>query len=179
MVKKVKFSERNLNFSSIIDHHVDTQNALKSYYAISDNNGMLPSRFLGYTKSELLSEYRHRIQELENTTTFTMLSSIEASFRIDYLKRVYGKSKDPVSREFRSTHKEKGNKASLEKDILTIWKNHYSEHQALISELIGAFKFRHWLAHGRYWEPKLGRKYDYAYTYDLSSQVYLSLPFIA
>ena len=34
--------------------------------------------------------------------------------------------------------------------------------------MITAFKYRHWLAHGRYWEPKLGRIYDYYSLYDLA-----------
>ena len=134
--------------------------------------------FLVIQNLNCYNEYKDRIYELENTTIFMMLSSIEASFRIDYLKRVYKKSKDPLSREFRSIYRKKESKASLERDILALWKIQHPEYKVLISELIGAFKFRHWLAHGRYWTPKIGRKYDYAYVYELSSQIYRLLPLV-
>ena len=39
----------------------------------------------------------------------------------------------------------------------------------LIGDVRGAFKFRHWVAHGRYWVAKLGRKYDFAYVHLLAS----------
>ncbi len=176
MVERVSFSKENLNFSSILDHHIDLQNSLKEYYIHAYNNNTLAIKFMDYTKDELFDEYKNRIIELEKSTIFTMLSSLEASFRIDYLQRNYNKCKDNVSKDFREIHREKENKASLENDILTTWKNHHPENKAIISELIGAFKFRHWLAHGRYWTPKLGRKYDYTYIYELSSQIYKVLP---
>lgn len=40
--------------------------------------------------------------------------------------------------------------------------------KALLGELAGAFRYRHWLAHGRYWQPKLGRKYDYLSVFGLA-----------
>jgi len=36
----------------------------------------------------------------------------------------------------------------------------------LISELRSVFKFRHWLAHGRFWQ--IGRKYDFQTLYLLA-----------
>jgi len=46
-------------------------------------------------------------------------------------------------------------------DILEGWKRYTSASSSLIGDLRGAFKFRHWLAHGRYWTPRFGRKYDF------------------
>ena len=106
MARKVRFSQKNLNFSSIVDHHIDIQNALKEYYIVSYKNDMLPTKFLGYTKDELQNEYKKRVSELENSTIFMILSSLEASFRIDYLTRIYCKAKDPLSRKFRLIYKD-------------------------------------------------------------------------
>ena len=40
-------------------------------------------------------------------------------------------------------------------------------------DLKGAFKFRHWLAHGRYWDPNLGRKkYDFQSLYALAEEFF-------
>jgi hypothetical protein len=33
--------------------------------------------------------------------------------------------------------------------------------KSVISDLRGALNYRNWLAHGRYWVAKLGRKYDF------------------
>jgi hypothetical protein len=46
----------------------------------------------------------------------------------------------------------------------------------LIGELRSAFKFRNWLAHGRYWTPKLGRNYDFESLYLLADAVFSPLP---
>jgi len=135
------------------------------------SRGSLPARFLGY------------IEELEKTSSLTLLSFLEAIFRVDYLTRCYRKEKDDLSRKFRVIYKKKANRASLENDILEIWKKHCydsekREYLNLISELIGTLKYRHWLAHGRYWEPKLGRIFDYYYIYELSEQICNTLPLI-
>jgi len=33
-------------------------------------------------------------------------------------------------------------------------------YKQIISEYISVLNYRHWLAHGRYWVPKLGRNFD-------------------
>jgi len=109
----------------------------------------------------------------------SLLAAVEAAFRIDYLQRCYQKKKDDVSRQFWDIYKEKDTRASLEDDIFEVWKNATSGSSKLIAELRGAFKFRHWLAHGRYWTPKLGQRYDYLSVYPLVLQALSSLPLMA
>jgi len=65
----------------------------------------------------------------------------------------------------------------LDADILEGWKRHTSASATLISELRGAFRFRHWLAHGRYWTPKFGRKYDFDYVHLMASSIISGFPF--
>ena len=65
-------------------------------------------------------------------------------------------------------HQIKKSHVSLEKDILILWKEEYPQYKNLISKIITAFKYRHWLAHGRSWKPKLGRVYDYYSLYKLA-----------
>lgn len=176
MSERVSFSKLNLNLQEIAEHHSDLADALRDYYGFSGAGLAFNKKFIGYTRQELVEEFKKRIEELEKTSSLSLLSSLEASLIIDYLSRCYGKKKDPLSRDLRVLHKSKAQRASLEQDILTIWKKHHLDFHPLISELIGAFKYRHWLAHGRYWKPKLGRKYDYQYTYSLAIQLYGSLP---
>jgi hypothetical protein len=42
--------------------------------------------------------------------------------------------------------------------------------------LKAAFLYRHWLAHGRYWKPKLGRVHDFDSLYLLAQTVMARLP---
>ena len=170
MAKRVRFSCSNLELHDIAQYHADTENALKKYYGIDGQRESLPAKFIGYSEEEVYIEFRSRIEELERTSSLTLLSSLEAKLRVDYLKRCYKKEKDSLSKEFRIIYKEKSHRASLEEDIMETWKKHYPEDKLLISELIAALKYRHWLAHGLYWEAKLGRKYDYTYIYDLVEQ---------
>jgi len=178
MGKRVSFSGLNLELSEVAQHHSDTENALKAYYGIESQREFLPAKFISYSVEEVSIEFHTRIDELERTSSLTLLSSFEAKLRIDYLKRCYQKGKDDLSKDFRTIYKQKFHRASLEEDILETWKQHYPENKLLISELLGALKYRHWLAHGRYWKPKLGRKYDYYYIYYLIEQTYQKLPLL-
>jgi hypothetical protein len=137
------------------------------------------NRFAGYLAAEVRLELDDRLVELDRTTTMSLLAAVEAAFRIDYLQRCYQRKKDAVSRALLEIYQEKETKASLEDDILEAWKNNTIGSTKLIGDLRGAFKFRHWMAHGRYWTPKLGRKYDYTSVYSLASQALTSFPLIS
>jgi hypothetical protein len=87
--------------------------------------------------------------------------------------------KDAVSRAFRKIYADKSSLASLEDDIFSIWAAQSGSSKALVSELRGAFKFRHWLAHGRYWIPKLGRRYDFVDIYTIADTALKQFDLIA
>ena len=117
------------------------------------------SQDIGQTRCR--EELGNRLAELDRNTTMSLLAA-EAAFRIDYLQRCYQRKKDWVSRQVSGNlQREKGSRVSLEDEIFEVWKSNTSGSNKLISDLRGAFKFRHWMAHGRYWTPKLGQKYDY------------------
>ena len=52
-----------------------------------------------------------------------------------------------------------GNNISLENNIIAIWKQVVPAKKNTFSNFIGLLKYRHWLAHGRYWNPKLEQQY--------------------
>ncbi len=108
-----------------------------------------------------------------------MLTALEAAFRVDYLYRCQKKMKDDLSRAFRKIYRDREENARLDEDIFETWKRKsLAPGPRLIGELRGAFKFRHWLAHGRYWEPKLGRKYDFNFIYSLADDVLNAFPLL-
>ena len=166
---RIPFSSMNQDLSEIADHYRDVADALRRYYHVSSVNAS--TRFVGYSPAELSDELRCRLEEVDLTSTLSILAATEAVFRIDYLQRCYQRKKDALSRSFRYLYAEKRNKASLEEDILSVWKREYPYLVPLIGELKGAFKYRHWLAHGRYWEPILGQRYDYLSVYQLAETV--------
>lgn len=142
--------------AEIAEYHNDVVSALKLY-------------FRGRRRAE--GVLAARIEETDLRSALAILTAIEASFRVDYLCRCQKKMKDDVSRAFRTIYKGRKSNVRLEDEIFQTWRQESPASRALIGELRGAFKFRHWLAHGRYWEPKLGRKYDFNFVYSLADDV--------
>jgi hypothetical protein len=91
-----------------------------------------------------------------------MLACTEATLRVDFIKRVSYKTKDGASRRFQDAAKERANRIRLEEDILDVWREQrIAGIGRAVSGFKGALNLRHWLAHGRYWKPKLGRAAGY------------------
>ncbi|MGA2174914.1 MAG: hypothetical protein ABSH38_08035 [Verrucomicrobiota bacterium] len=131
-------------------------------------------RFIGYTIPEVETERDQRLKELDRNSSFILLAAIEAGFRVDFLVRCYSRYKDDLSRRFQDILKQRDDNISnisLEKDILDSWKELVPQSKPLISQVKAAFRYRHWLAHGCYWTPKLGRNYDFASIYLLAQGI--------
>ncbi|MHB8384631.1 MAG: hypothetical protein ACYDC3_20105 [Candidatus Binataceae bacterium] len=175
MADRVRFSRRHRELPEIAAYHQDLAPSLRLYFSAASPSYLL--RFDGYTATEVTDELRKRLEEADLTSSLTVLTSLEAAFRIDYLQRCYLRGKDPVSRAFRNIYKSKRVRASLEDEIFDVWAKNSSVPPSIISELRGAFRFRHWLAHGRYWTPKFGRRYDYPDVFQLADLTLRSFPF--
>jgi|SRR6266581_2148127 len=173
---RVTFSNRNVNISNFALHHSDMEASLRLYFSPSAST--FSARFFGDLTSEVNAKLEQRLAEIDMASALTVLSALEAVFRIDYLQRCYRKERDPLSRAFRDLHKRKQTRVRLETEIFDIWKEYTDVEAKLIGDLRGAFNFRHWLAHGRYWEPKLGRKYDFVTVYGLAANVLSSFPLL-
>lgn len=170
------FSDQHQDLNEIFLYYHTTSKSLHYYREGIASSKVKDQHYIGLTKNELIESFDLHLAELEKNISFNILSTIEASFRIDYIIRATKKYKDDLSREFRELHKSKGENVSLENEILTIWKSEYPNFKSIISDFIGALKYRHWLAHGRYWIPKLGRKYDISTISTISDSVYVNLP---
>lgn len=170
MGKRVSFSPEPLGFKRVAVSHSDTAKSIRFYYGHPSIQAQ-DSKFVGYSVSEVEQERDQLLEELDKNSAFNVLAALEASFRIDFLQRCYDRRKDPLSRRFRDLEKVRGSKVALEEDILDSWITHDPAVKSLLSKLKGAFRYRHWLAHGRYWEPKLGQKYDFFSVYLLAQGV--------
>jgi hypothetical protein len=175
MANRVIFSGLQPGIPEIAAHHQDLESSLTLYFSAGSPSYLL--RFAGYAATEVVDELGDRLDEADLTSSLTVLALVEAAFRIDYLQRCYRRGKDPVSRAFRNIYKSKKQQASLEDEIFRAWIDNSSGSESIIGELRGAFRFRHWLAHGRYWTPKLGRRYDFNDVFALADLTLRSFPF--
>ena len=172
---RFRFSGEHLALGDIGRHHRDIEMAIRRYFSLA--NAHLDVRFSGYTPDEVEQEMVEILDENERNSSMNILAALEAAFRIDFIQRSQRRKRDGLSRIFRRVYMEKGTRASLEDDILPGWKQECSDLRSVVSDLIGAFRYRHWLAHGRYWTPRLGRRYDYQEVYALAGTIFDAFPF--
>jgi hypothetical protein len=167
-----------VSISAVAEYHRDAESSLRLYF--TQINPDFIARFAGDLPSEVEKELADRLNETDLRSALAIMSRIEALFRIDYRQRCKKKLPDGVSIAFRKLRKAYGTRdwqVPLERGIFDTWRAEQPGTSSLIGELKGAFRFRHWLAHGRYFEPKLARKYDYQYLYVLGIAV-LELPLL-
>jgi hypothetical protein len=174
MASKVSFSRQHSSLEDIEAYYSDSESALNYYFEPSDVASNFPARFIGYNRKEIDDELKSRKEALDRMCSLELLAVLEARLRIDYLVRSQKKKKDDLSKVFRCIYKIKKNKASLKDDLIRVWKNECSQHKTRLDELGKALDYRHWLAHGRYWQPKRSphiAKYDYLSVYTLASDI--------
>ena len=164
-VRRVTFSGEHRPLVEIAQHYSDIEASVRNYF--SYDNLQSGERFVDYTRPEIEREMTSVLEEHARSTSMSILAALEAAFRMDFLQRCYKRQKDSLSRSFRTLYQHKGQHVPLG-DIFLQWKSHSTVPRSIISDLERAFKYRHWLAHGRYWTPKIGREYDYNDIYTLA-----------
>lgn len=124
------------------------------------------------TTDELNDYFRDSEEELEHLICFDLISATEAVLRLDFYTKVYNKDKSNIGRTFRTLEKKKGNKISLEDDIIANWKEIVVARKNDFSNFLGLINYRHWLAHGRYWKPKIGQQYTPSIAYNIAENIF-------
>jgi hypothetical protein len=122
-----------------------------------EGTGLQDPRLFGSS----LGDIESLLEEADKQASFFIIAAAEAGILVDFYRRVaMKKPKDSVTRAFRNIRnaQDKG-RARLE-DILDTWAAEIPMAKADIRLFKGALRFRHWLAHGRYWVPKFGRTFD-------------------
>jgi hypothetical protein len=101
-----------------------------------------------------------------------LLTTTEALLRLAFDDLSKRQTKPAIFRRFRKTKRERGKKIRLEEDILNTWIEVYPETARSIREFKGVVPLRDWLAHGRWWNPKLGRPvYEVGDVFDIASEM--------
>jgi hypothetical protein len=126
-------------------------------------------RFVGRSLADVDAFFETQRSERELLASFELVASMEAALRLDFIRRVQNKKKDRIARSFRSI--ETPDRPRLD-DILDAWA---VEASIRVGDFRGLLNFRDWLAHGRYWPPKLGRTYQAADAYRISTQLLVAI----
>lgn len=133
---------------------------------------------LGLTHGEIGVLFRQYLHELNEVASLTMIASTEASLRIDFEARAAKRHKDKISREFRDIRRRRGRWIRLDEDILGTWATVGGVAKSAVSEFRGLLNLRDWLAHGRYWAPKLGKQYDAQGVFSVSDRLLSKVPIL-
>jgi len=120
----------------------------------------LERHLVGLTHEELKNLFKRYLRELDEVASLTMIASTEAMLRLDFEQRVSKRRKDKVSREFRDIKRRRGARVRLNEDILEAWSAAGGAPRATIGDFRRLLNLRDWLAHGRYWIPRIGQQYD-------------------
>jgi len=128
-----------------------------------DGTDLQDPKLFGKSVDELNAYFERLLDEADKQASLFIIAAAEAAIRVDFWKRVdgkRGKRKDSVNRAFRNIYKSQKVRVRLEEDILDIWSDAVPGAKSEVGVFKGALRFRHWLAHGRYWAWKHGAEYD-------------------
>lgn len=132
-------------------------------------------QFVGLTTVEIADFFDTQRTQLELLTMFELLAVTEATLRLEFQSRVRLRKKDSLSRRFRRLNREAGGRVRLDEEILDALGSEGLP-PSLIGDFCGTLGLRNWLAHGRYWHPKPGRRYTPADLFDTASALLKAIP---
>ena len=169
-------SEDASDFQTLATHHAVVEEGVHYYY--SQDNPRYGVLFEFDSPAEVRAQREATLLETSAAFAMSLLAAIEAAFRVDYRKRILRRRRDALSREFRSLYQLKQERVSFTDDILEAWKAQSNVSNPLIGDIRSAFRYRNWLAHGRYWRPNLGRSYDFETVYNLACKIEETIPLL-
>ena len=103
------------------------------------------------------------IQEADRLATLALFAAIEAAFQLDYLSRVSGKHRPKSAKRIRRSFKDVANALKAKRltapsmeTLIDAWQVEFNDTRSpktkqKLGQLKGCYRYRHWLAHGRYW----------------------------
>lgn len=176
-MRRVSFSGDEKSIDSILSWYEDQRIAILDYrnkinLNLTNPEVLKADKFIGLTNDDINEYFQSSIDELEHLVCFDLISATEAKLRLDFLSKVYNKDKSSIAIKFRELEKIYPNKISLENHIIDTWKAYKEAEKKRFSEFIGLLNYRHWLAHGRYWKPKLGQTYNPDNTYQIVENIF-------
>jgi hypothetical protein len=176
-------SGEELSLIRIWEWYEETEQAINLYQQ-EVINGLISGKrvsetFSSMTRKEVKQYFSDHKKELEHIVSLNIIASTEASLRVDYLRRALrGKrKKNKIDNKFKELYEKKGTRVSLRDEILEAWKEVHPDCTEAIGDFRGALNVRDWLAHGRYWIPRFGRKYNAILVFNISKNLFENFPY--
>ncbi|MGI9250512.1 MAG: hypothetical protein ACR2PR_04880 [Pseudohongiellaceae bacterium] len=167
---EVSLSGQNLGLDEINQYYREIEASVRLYF--SPSNPRAKKLFVGMTNDDVDARLQAASKENDLAATLNIFAAIEAAFCVDYLLRCRDTTKkDSLSLALQRIYNNKRQHAPPLRDIFKVWGENGTELDTLFSELNKAFKYRHWLAHGRYWKPDFDN-YDYDSVYILAQAAF-------
>ena len=147
---KLKRSNEHQTFSDIARLFEERKAALRSFCV--PGNGY----FVQYSKKEVMERLSQHLHEAEYDASLALLAAMEAALRLDFDTRDRKRLKDSRSQAARQLAKTvKGVHFRIPiGELCDLFAIDRSVPNHVISKLKICFNYRHWLAHGRYWQLK-------------------------
>jgi hypothetical protein len=165
----------------ILQYYKQSQEAIATLKdALLPSLGSAPagaaSQFFGMQPHEVSEALGQLARELDHEVVLLLTASFEATFQVDFHRRRSRKNKDRLSRKLRKLKpgRKQTNWITIEQ-ILDVWQSE-TGHRRVICALKQLVLFRHWLAHGRYWNQKSGIDPDPLDAWQVGRRVFDVLP---
>lgn len=145
MAKKFPLTQSITSIYTILEWYNAIKTILEQFIFKKKN---IPPYFIGERTNYFFTE-------LDYIVNLTLLAQAEATLRKDFKNRVSNQYHSKINMEFSALHKnaKQPDRISIE-DILNIWEKHFAKSSKAFNDFRNAWKYRNWLAHGRYWPLK-------------------------
>ncbi len=136
------------------------------------SGALIPERYRDESLDELREQFALARKHLQYAAMLHLLTTTEALLHLAFRELSTRQTKPAIFRRFRKIERERGVRIRLVEDILNTWMDVYPETTRSIREFKGVVPLRDWLAHGRYWNPKIGRPvYEVRDVFDIASEM--------
>ncbi len=132
------------NFAGVL-HEISRQGNITGFSV------EIPDDLMFLTPHEIDSSLNKKLDKLSMASSFQLFASFEGTIRFDAKHR---QKKARVGKDLKNMIRRlnKNLKDIDIKDIIDCWCERYSIEKRNLSTIKGLFQYRHWLAHGRYWD---------------------------
>jgi hypothetical protein len=122
-------------------------------YEISPNS-IIPQEMLYMSLNEISQYININERHLSESTCLKLISAFEGGIKYDAEKRTRKKRIGKIFRSLYRRVKSKGKKGAGLITIIDTWLDYHGIPYNQIGNVKGIIKYRHWLAHGKYWDKK-------------------------
>ncbi|MDR1621043.1 MAG: hypothetical protein LBS00_01570 [Synergistaceae bacterium] len=155
MAKKNQGHQNPTRFDSLEDiglYNEDTKASLMHYFNGILEGEVVPESKKHLTESEVKELLNRCLDEIDARSCLILLTFIESQFRLHYQGRskTQRKIRAELKKKHGSANREKITHPSLEDDLFGAWKKILPGEAFFFGNLKTFFKYRHWMAHGRY-----------------------------